>query len=169
MTRFLSMSDVSKRIRDILDSEGLSFTQLVELAGLDRSTDFRHMNLREVDFSNCDLAGFNFCGSKIHGANFTSALISGAVFDHAQLSMNELRAASDFEELQLQTQHNSSQSMEHNGPSTILCILDGWGISDEQRGNAVRLASTPTYDRIMNICPNATLVTHGPDVGLPTG
>jgi 2,3-bisphosphoglycerate-independent phosphoglycerate mutase len=31
------------------------------------------------------------------------------------------------------------------------------------------LAATPHFDRLMATCPNATLVTHGPDVGLPTG
>ncbi len=51
----------------------------------------------------------------------------------------------------------------------ILTILDGWGLSDRTEGNAPRLARTPVMDRLMATCPNATLVTHGPDVGLPTG
>lgn len=51
----------------------------------------------------------------------------------------------------------------------VLCILDGWGLRDEREGNAPLLADTPAYDRIMSTCPNATLVTFGPDVGLPTG
>ncbi|MBF9031254.1 2,3-bisphosphoglycerate-independent phosphoglycerate mutase [Rhodobacterales bacterium HKCCE3408] len=51
----------------------------------------------------------------------------------------------------------------------ILCILDGWGISDREEGNAPLLANTPTYDRLMATCPHATLTTHGPDAGLPTG
>ncbi|PVH29302.1 2,3-bisphosphoglycerate-independent phosphoglycerate mutase [Pararhodobacter oceanensis] len=51
----------------------------------------------------------------------------------------------------------------------VLCILDGWGISAETAGNAVALAETPNFDRIMASSPNATLITHGPDVGLPTG
>ncbi|MGO4916732.1 2,3-bisphosphoglycerate-independent phosphoglycerate mutase [Pseudogemmobacter sp. W21_MBD1_M6] len=51
----------------------------------------------------------------------------------------------------------------------VLCILDGWGLSDTTVGNAPALAKTPTFDRIMATCPHATLVTHGPDVGLPTG
>lgn len=52
---------------------------------------------------------------------------------------------------------------------TVLCILDGWGLSDTQDGNAVALAKTPNYDRIMRDFPNATLITHGIDVGLPEG
>ena len=51
----------------------------------------------------------------------------------------------------------------------VLCILDGWGLRDDPAANAPVLADTPTYDRIMADCPNATLVTHGRDVGLPTG
>ncbi len=51
----------------------------------------------------------------------------------------------------------------------VLCILDGWGLRDEREGNAPLQANTPAYDRIMADCPHATLVTFGPDVGLPTG
>lgn len=51
----------------------------------------------------------------------------------------------------------------------VLCILDGWGLRAETANNAVALADTPTFDRIMAQYPNATLITHGPDVGLPKG
>ncbi len=51
----------------------------------------------------------------------------------------------------------------------VLCILDGWGLRAEPLNNAPAMAATPTFDRIMETCPNATLITHGPDVGLPTG
>ena len=51
----------------------------------------------------------------------------------------------------------------------VLCILDGWGLSDASEANAPVLAQTPNFDRIMQTCPNATLITHGPDVGLPRG
>ncbi|MCQ0093908.1 2,3-bisphosphoglycerate-independent phosphoglycerate mutase [Roseovarius sp. M141] len=51
----------------------------------------------------------------------------------------------------------------------ILCILDGWGLSDSKIGNAPLLANTPNFDALMANCPNATLVTHGLDVGLPAG
>ncbi|KAB2886589.1 MAG: 2,3-bisphosphoglycerate-independent phosphoglycerate mutase [Albidovulum sp.] len=51
----------------------------------------------------------------------------------------------------------------------VLCILDGWGLNPATRGNAVALADTPVFDRIIAACPHAQLVTHGPDVGLPTG
>jgi 2,3-bisphosphoglycerate-independent phosphoglycerate mutase len=51
----------------------------------------------------------------------------------------------------------------------VLCILDGWGLSDRTEGNAPLLADTPNMDRLMATCPHATLTTFGPDVGLPRG
>lgn len=51
----------------------------------------------------------------------------------------------------------------------VLCILDGWGLNPDRHGNAVAQADKPAYDRIMATCPHAQLVTHGPDVGLPSG
>jgi 2,3-bisphosphoglycerate-independent phosphoglycerate mutase len=51
----------------------------------------------------------------------------------------------------------------------VLCILDGWGLNPSRNGNAVALAHTPNFDALMQSCPNASLITHGPDVGLPTG
>ncbi|MGV6839818.1 MAG: 2,3-bisphosphoglycerate-independent phosphoglycerate mutase [Planktomarina sp.] len=51
----------------------------------------------------------------------------------------------------------------------VLCILDGWGISDCETGNAPLLAKTPTMDRLQENYPHSTLVTFGPDAGLPTG
>lgn len=51
----------------------------------------------------------------------------------------------------------------------VLCILDGWGLSEEREANAPLLAATPHFDGLMQTCPNATLVTHGHDVGLPEG
>ena len=51
----------------------------------------------------------------------------------------------------------------------VLCILDGWGLRDSTEGNAVAMADTPNFDRVLATCPNSTLITHGPDVGLPSG
>jgi len=56
-----------------------------------------------------------------------------------------------------------------NAKPVVLCILDGWGLSDRTEANAPVLADTPNFDRLMQTCPQATLITHGPDVGLPTG
>ncbi len=51
----------------------------------------------------------------------------------------------------------------------VLCILDGWGLSQTSEDSAPHQAHTPTMDRLFAKCPHATLVTHGPDVGLPKG
>lgn len=51
----------------------------------------------------------------------------------------------------------------------VLCILDGWGLRTDTSANAPALANTPNFDHIMATCPHAQLITHGPDVGLPTG
>ena len=51
----------------------------------------------------------------------------------------------------------------------VLCILDGWGVRDRTEANAPALAHTPNVDRISAAGPTTTLITHGPDVGLPTG
>ncbi len=58
--------------------------------------------------------------------------------------------------------------MTHHRP-VVLCILDGWGLSDRTDGNAIAQARTPNFDRVMATCPTARLVTHGRDVGLPAG
>ncbi len=51
----------------------------------------------------------------------------------------------------------------------VLCILDGWGARSDAEANAPVLAHTPNFDLIMQQCPNTQLITHGRDVGLPTG
>jgi len=57
----------------------------------------------------------------------------------------------------------------HIPKPVVLCILDGWGARASREGNAPAQAHTPAFDHIMASCPNATLITHGPDVGLPRG
>ena len=51
----------------------------------------------------------------------------------------------------------------------VLCILDGWGLREDTSANAPALADTPTFDHLMASFPTAQLITHGPDVGLPSG
>nr|YP_009332760.1 phosphoglycerate mutase [Membranoptera weeksiae]AHZ94771.1 phosphoglycerate mutase [Membranoptera weeksiae] len=49
----------------------------------------------------------------------------------------------------------------------ILTILDGWGYSEETKGNAIKLANTPTIDKVWNNYPHALLNASGIHVGLP--
>ncbi|MFQ5985038.1 MAG: 2,3-bisphosphoglycerate-independent phosphoglycerate mutase [Alphaproteobacteria bacterium] len=51
----------------------------------------------------------------------------------------------------------------------VLCVLDGWGVSDDSRDNAIRAARTPVWDRLMATCPHGLLAASGDAVGLPAG
>jgi len=50
-----------------------------------------------------------------------------------------------------------------------LVVLDGWGIGDHDRRDAVRAADTPTMDRLVDEGATGTLDTSGRAVGLPQG
>lgn len=51
----------------------------------------------------------------------------------------------------------------------MLMILDGFGLSDKEDGNAVRAAYKPNYDRYYNNYPHTELGASGMSVGLPEG
>ena len=51
----------------------------------------------------------------------------------------------------------------------ILCIMDGWGLTEASDTNAVSSAHTPFYDHLMANYPHAVLQASGPAVGLPEG
>ncbi|MHA1539696.1 MAG: 2,3-bisphosphoglycerate-independent phosphoglycerate mutase [Alphaproteobacteria bacterium] len=53
--------------------------------------------------------------------------------------------------------------------TTVLCILDGWGYSEKEEGNAIFHAQTPHWDRLMVENPHTFLRTDGEAVGLPVG
>jgi 2,3-bisphosphoglycerate-independent phosphoglycerate mutase len=50
-----------------------------------------------------------------------------------------------------------------------LIILDGFGLREEEHGNAVVQAKTPNFDRYWNTYPQTTLQASGEAVGLPEG
>lgn len=51
----------------------------------------------------------------------------------------------------------------------MLMILDGWGLRDSKEGNAIVLANTPNYNRLLQEYPHAKLDASGHAVGLPQG
>lgn len=51
----------------------------------------------------------------------------------------------------------------------VLVVLDGWGYRESLEGNAVRLARTPTWDRLWERAPRTLLSASGLAVGLPAG
>ena len=56
-----------------------------------------------------------------------------------------------------------------NKTPTTLIIMDGFGLSDEVKGNAVRGANTPVLDHLNGEYAHTQLSASGLDVGLPAG
>lgn len=52
---------------------------------------------------------------------------------------------------------------------SVLVILDGWGIGDGSKADAIAHARTPFYHSLLKNYPHSTLKTSGEDVGLPDG
>jgi len=50
----------------------------------------------------------------------------------------------------------------------VLVIMDGVGKGDGGSGDAVKVAKTPTLDRLLATCPHTYLKAHGTAVGLPS-
>lgn len=53
--------------------------------------------------------------------------------------------------------------------TTMLMIIDGYGINKEEKGNAVKAANTPNLDKLFKTCPSTEVYTSGLKVGLPEG
>lgn len=56
-----------------------------------------------------------------------------------------------------------------NKKLVMLAIMDGYGITDVEKGNAIKAANKPNLDRLFATCPNTILGASGEDVGLPDG
>jgi 2,3-bisphosphoglycerate-independent phosphoglycerate mutase len=53
--------------------------------------------------------------------------------------------------------------------TTLLCILDGFGLNPDTLGNAIAQAKKPVFDSLFGKVPTTTLTSHGEKVGLPAG
>ena len=51
----------------------------------------------------------------------------------------------------------------------VLVVLDGWGYRESSEGNAIKMARTPTWDRLWARAPRTLLDASGLAVGLPAG
>lgn len=51
----------------------------------------------------------------------------------------------------------------------LLLILDGWGIGEDPANDAIALAETPTWDKLLKEYPQTRLITGGTHVGLIEG
>jgi 2,3-bisphosphoglycerate-independent phosphoglycerate mutase len=56
-----------------------------------------------------------------------------------------------------------------NNQKVLLTILDGFGISEQTEGNAIKLASMPNYDKLLLKYPHTQIRGDGLAVGLPEG
>lgn len=52
---------------------------------------------------------------------------------------------------------------------TMLMILDGFGINENEQANAVKMSKMPNWNKLLKQNPNTTIATSGLDVGLPEG
>lgn len=51
----------------------------------------------------------------------------------------------------------------------LLLILDGWGIGDGSKSDAIASTPTPYWDSLLADYPHSQLRTDGLNVGLPAG
>ena len=54
-----------------------------------------------------------------------------------------------------------------NQKRVLLCILDGWGISNDTKYNAIAVGKTPNYDNFLKTMPHTQIHADGNNVGLP--
>ncbi|MDX8388796.1 MAG: 2,3-bisphosphoglycerate-independent phosphoglycerate mutase [Ghiorsea sp.] len=59
-------------------------------------------------------------------------------------------------------------SLDKKNKTTLLIVMDGWGIGSGGKDDAISLANTPNFDRLRNTCAYTELNTHGGHVGLPS-
>jgi 2,3-bisphosphoglycerate-independent phosphoglycerate mutase len=62
-----------------------------------------------------------------------------------------------------------SPSSRRRPAPVVLIVLDGWGYRAETAGNAIAMASVPTWDRLWARAPRTLLEASGEAVGLPCG
>jgi len=56
--------------------------------------------------------------------------------------------------------------MSENNKTTLIIVMDGWGIGSGGEDDAVALAKTPNFDRLKATCAYTEIHTHGKYVGL---
>ena len=56
-----------------------------------------------------------------------------------------------------------------NDKKVLLIIMDGWGLGQIEKSDAIHHAKTPFVQSLYSSYPNTTLITCGEAVGLPSG
>ena len=91
--------NIDEIIRAIENSGTTNFIELAKISKLDPAIDFQFLNMKHANFTDCDLGGFNFTGTILDHAIFTNAKIANAVFDDTQIKLENLKNASDYNDL----------------------------------------------------------------------
>jgi len=65
----------------VMDAQTEVFSELVDLSGLDPSTDFQGVDLSGIDFKESDLREFRFRGSRLDFCDLSSAMTSSRTLD----------------------------------------------------------------------------------------
>lgn len=86
-----------------------------------------------------------------------------------ELKVLKLKVELDGLKKQLNTIQSSKEGENEMSKTTILMILDGYGLNDRTEGNAVALAKTPVMDGLMKDYPFVKGYASGLAVGLPDG
>ena len=67
------------------------------------------------------------------------------------------------------SRHITYINLQNMGKKALLMILDGWGIGDHGKDDAIYCTPTPYWDYLVKTYPNSQLKACGEDVGLPDG
>lgn len=86
-----------------------------------------------------------------------------------ELKVLKLKVELDELRKNLNVIQNSDEGEEEMSKTTILMILDGYGLNDKTEGNAVALGKTPVMDGLMKDYPFVKGYASGLAVGLPDG
>ncbi len=71
LKRWKPVDEIIRRIKLVEAADTDNFVNLVKLAGLDPTSDFRDFDLSGVSFENCDLRGLIFVGATFRGVYLT--------------------------------------------------------------------------------------------------
>jgi len=97
-SRDLLGAEVYRRLARLLAAEASDFNELVVLAGLDPTRDFRHTDLAGTTMVGADLRGYDFSYSDFRDVDLTHASIAGALFEGADLAGTNLGKANGVSE-----------------------------------------------------------------------
>jgi 2,3-bisphosphoglycerate-independent phosphoglycerate mutase len=91
------------------------------------------------------------------------------IFKRIRRNKNKKFVKSNTKQLIDNNINNTNMASTPSGKRVLLTILDGWGIGQKGKGDAVYNANTPYYDYLLKTYPNSHLVASGEKVGLPAG